>query len=97
MGGITPVGDLVLVQREEQDERTSGGIFIPANAREKLNIGKVLAVGRGKVLDSGKVVEPTVKAGDRVVFGKYAGQEFEREGQKNLLFLRADELHGILG
>lgn len=94
--GINPLSDRILVRREEQDEKTPGGIYIPANAREKLNVGTVLAVGRGKVLDTGRVVEPSVKAGDRVVFGKYAGQEFERDGQKGLLFLREDELHGVL-
>jgi chaperonin GroES len=95
MQTIEPLYDCVLVQREEQTDRTPGGIFIPDTAKEKLNRGTVLAVGRGKVLDSGKLREPTVKAGEVVVFLKTAGQEVD-VGDKKALLLREEQILGIV-
>jgi chaperonin GroES len=85
-----------LVQRELEKDTSEGGIIIPDIAKEKLNRGTVLSVGRGKVLENGRLLEPSVKTGDRVIFGKYSGQEFEHEGQKNLLILREDDIFGIV-
>lgn len=92
---IEPLYDCVLVQREVETDRTPGGIFIPDTAKEKLNRGTVLAVGKGKVLDSGKLREPHVKAGETVVFLKTAGQEVE-VGEKKVLLVREEQILGIL-
>lgn len=95
---IHPLNDYVLVQRDAAKERTESGLYIPDNAKEKVNIGIVQAVGRGKALESGKLREPssTLVKGAKVIFGKYAGQEFELDGEKGLLLLREDEILGVL-
>lgn len=87
-----PLGDRVLVMRLEDQEKTAGGIIIPDAAREKAQTGKVLAVGAGRVDNSGKVIPMTVKVGDVVYYGKYAGTE----ASKDYLIVREDEILGIV-
>lgn len=95
MKKIVPMNDCVLVRRDAAKTETAGGLIIPANAQEKMHFGTVIAVGRGK-LEGGRLHEPQVKTGDAVVFGKYAGQEFELDGEKGLLFLRESEILGVV-
>ncbi|HLH75898.1 MAG TPA: co-chaperone GroES [Candidatus Binataceae bacterium] len=92
---IRPLGDRILVKRIQEEEKTKGGIIIPDTAKEKPQEGKVVAVGKGKTLDDGKVVPPDVKAGDRILFGKYSGTEVKIEGEEHLI-LREDEIVGVL-
>lgn len=90
---LRPLQDRVLVQRiEEVAEKTTGGIFIPDTAKEKAQIGKVLAVGTGRVTSEGKVIPLQVKKGDTVFFGKYSGTD----AGDNALILREDEILGIV-
>ena len=88
--------DRVIVKRLEEEAKTAGGIIIPDTAKEKPQQGKVLAVGPGKVMDNGTRVELTVKAGDLVLFGKYAGSEVTMDGDE-LLIMREDDILGIIG
>jgi chaperonin GroES len=92
---IIPLNDRVLVKRTEEVQMTKGGIYIPDTAKEKPIEGKVVAVGSGKVSDSGERVALTVKAGDRVLFGKYAGTEIKVEGEEHLM-MREDDILAIL-
>ncbi len=92
---IRPLGDRILVKRIKEEEKTKGGIIIPDAAKEKPQEGKVVAVGKGKVADDGKLVTPEVKAGDKVLFGKYSGSEIKIEDEE-LLILREDDILGIL-
>jgi chaperonin GroES len=92
---IRPLHDRVLVQRVKEEEKTKGGIIIPDSAKEKPIEGKVVAVGNGKVTDDGKVRALQVKAGDRVLFGKYAGTEVKIDGEEHLI-LREDEILGVV-
>jgi chaperonin GroES len=93
---IRPLQDRVIVKRLEEEERTSGGIIIPDTAKEKPQQGKVVAVGKGRILEKGDVVPPVVKEGDRVLFSKYAGTEVKFDGEE-LLIMREDDILGILG
>ena len=96
MSSIRPLSDRVIVRRiSESDSKTAGGLFIPDSAKEKPLEGEVVAVGRGKLLDSGVRVEPDVKAGDRVLFGKYSGNEIKLDGEE-LLIMREDDILGIV-
>src|SRR5690348_14671255 len=93
---IRPLQDRVIVKRlEEAVEKTKGGIIIPDTAKEKPQEGKVVAVGKGKMTEDGKLLAPDVKAGDRILFGKYAGSEIKLEGEEHLI-LREDDILGIL-
>ena len=92
---IRPLHDRVIVQRMKEEEKTKGGIIIPDSAKEKPVEGKVVAVGNGKVLEDGKVRPLEVKKGDRVLFGKYAGQEVKVDGEE-LVILREDDIVGIV-
>ena len=92
---IRPLYDRVVVRRIEQKEQKQGGIIIPDTAKEKPQEGEVVAVGQGKRLDSGKVVALDVKAGDRILFGKYSGNEIKIDGEE-LVIMREDEILGIL-
>jgi chaperonin GroES len=85
----------VIVRRVEGENKTKGGIIIPDTAKEKPIEGEVIAVGKGKVLDNGKVQEPVVKAGDRVLFGKYSGTDIKIDGEEHLI-LREEEILGIV-
>jgi chaperonin GroES len=93
--GIRPLQDRVLVKRVEEEEKTKGGIIIPDTAKEKPIEGKVVAVGNGKVSEDGTVRPLEVKAGDRVLFGKYSGTEVKIDGEEHLI-LREDDILGIV-
>ena len=90
-----PLHDRVVVRRIEADVKTAGGIIIPENAKEKPIEGVVVAVGNGKVLDDGNVRALEVKAGDRILFGKYSGTEIKIEGTEHLI-LREDEVLAVV-
>ena len=92
---IRPLHDRIVVKRVEEQETKVGGLFIPDSAKEKPQQGEVVAVGKGKRLDDGKVVPPDVQAGDRILFGKYSGSEITIDGQE-LLIMREDEILGVL-
>ena len=92
---IRPLQDRLLVRRVEEETKTKGGLIIPDTAKEKPVEGEVIAVGTGKVLDSGKQLPPEVKVGDRILFGKYAGSEIKVEGVEHII-LREDEVLGIV-
>jgi chaperonin GroES len=92
---LRPLHDRVLVKREERGETTSSGLYIPDTAREKPQQGTVAAAGDGRILKNGKRVALDVKAGDRVLFGKYAGSEVTIEGEE-LFILREDEILAVL-
>lgn len=79
---LRPLGDNVVIQQLDADETTSGGILLPDTAKEKPTQGEVMAVGKGLTLSNGRVVEPTVKEGDRVLFGRYAGTEVKLGGDE---------------
>jgi len=93
---IRPLGEKVLVKRLEAEEKTKGGIVLPDTAKEKPQKGKVLAIGDGKLLDSGKRAEFQVKKGDVVLFTSYAGTEIKLEGEEYLLMNESD-IVAILG
>ncbi|MEN3027876.1 MAG: co-chaperone GroES [Aquificaceae bacterium] len=96
MAKLKPLYDKVVVKRfEEQEQRTASGIIIPDTAKEKPQLGEVVAVGEGKVLQNGEKLKPTVKPGDRVVFNKYAGTEVELNGEKYLI-MSEDEILAIV-
>jgi chaperonin GroES len=95
MDKIRPLGDRILVKRIKEEEKTKGGIIIPDTAKEKPQEGKVVAVGKGKKTEEGKVVAVDVKAGDRILFGKYSGSEIKLEGEEHLI-LREDDILGVL-
>lgn len=90
-----PLHDRVLVKRVEQEEKTSGGIIIPDSAQEKPIEGEILAVGTGNRDETGKVTPLDVKAGDRVIFGKWSGTEVKVEGE-DLLIMKESDIFGIL-
>ena len=92
---VRPLHDRIIVQRLEEGEQKIGGIIIPDSAKEKPQEGKVVAVGDGKVLDNGTTVKLTVKAGDRILFGKYSGTEIKLEGEEYLI-MREEDILGIL-
>ncbi|ODS36593.1 MAG: co-chaperone GroES [Candidatus Altiarchaeales archaeon WOR_SM1_79] len=92
---IRPLQDRVIVRRLEEEEKTEGGIIIPDTAKEKPMEGRVVAVGKGKVLEDGKVAPLDVKAGDRVLFSKYAGTEVKLDGEEHLI-MREDDILGIV-
>lgn len=93
---IRPLQDRILVKRVEAEEKTASGIIIPDNAKEKPMEGEVIAIGNGRVLDSGDLSKPDLKVGDRVLFSKYAGSEVKVNGQEHLI-LREDDILGVLG
>ena len=95
MAGIRPLHDRVIVKRVKEEEKTKGGIIIPDTAKEKPIEGEVIAVGNGKVADDGKQRPLDVKKGDRVLFGKYSGNEIKIDGVEHLI-LREDEVLGII-
>ena len=92
---IKPIHDRVLVLRVEEEEKTKGGILIPDTAKEKPQEGKVIAVGSGKVGEDGKRIPPEVKKDDRVLFGKYSGNEIKIDGVEHLI-MREDDILGII-
>jgi chaperonin GroES len=92
---IRPLQDRILVRRVQEEEKTKGGIIIPDTAKEKPIEGEIVAVGSGKVLEDGKVRPLDVKTGDRILFGKYAGNEITVNGVEHLI-LREDEILGVV-
>ena len=92
---IRPLGDRVLVKRIKEEDRTKGGIIIPDTAKEKPQEGKVVAVGKGKVNDDGNLIPTEVKAGNKILFGKYSGSEVNIEGEEHLI-MREEVILGIL-
>ena len=92
---MRPLHDRVLVRRLEEGEQRMGGIIIPDSAKEKPQQAEVIAVGNGKLLDSGERAAIEVKAGDRILFGKYSGSDIKMDGQE-FLILKEDEILGVL-
>ncbi|MBI2870715.1 MAG: co-chaperone GroES [Candidatus Omnitrophica bacterium] len=92
---IKPLGDRVIIEVLESDEKTKSGLYLPDTAKEKPQEGKVMAVGPGRSLESGKVIPPQVKAGDRVIFGKYTGDEI-KVGDKEYLIIRESDILGVV-
>jgi chaperonin GroES len=92
---IRPLYDRIVVKRIEEQETKVGGLFIPDSAKEKPQEGEVVAVGKGKRLDDGKVAPLDVQKGDRILFGKYSGSEIRIDGEE-LLIMREDEVLGVL-
>ena len=92
---VKPLHDRVIVKRIEEEEKTKGGIIIPDTAKEKPVEGKIIAVGEGKLSDDGKRIPMDIKAGDRILFGKYAGTEIQIEGEEHLI-MREDDIIAIV-
>ena len=92
---IRPLQDRVIVKRLKEEEKTKGGIIIPDSAKEKPVEGEVIAVGNGKVQEDGKLRPLDVKAGDRILFGKYSGTEVKLDGEEHLI-LREDDVLGVI-
>jgi chaperonin GroES len=92
---LRPLQDRILVKRIEEEEKTAGGIFIPDTAKEKPQMGQIVSVGNGKKTEDGKVIPVDVKAGDKVLFGKYAGTEVKVEGNEYLI-MREDDILGVI-
>jgi chaperonin GroES len=92
---IRPLQDRVIVTRVQEEERTKGGIIIPDTAKEKPQEGKVVAVGKGKRGDDGKVIPLDVKAGDKILFGKYSGSEVKLDGEEYLI-MREEDILGVI-
>ena len=92
---LKPIGDKVIVQRIGSAEKSRGGLYLPDSAQEKPQEGKVIAVGTGRTLKTGKVVAPSVKPGDRIIFGKYSGSEIKVE-DKEYVFLSEEDILAIV-
>ncbi len=92
---IRPLQDRIVVRRVQEEEKTKGGIIIPDSAKEKPIEGEVIAVGSGKVLENGKIQALDIKKGDRILFGKYAGNEIKIDGVEHLI-LREEEVLGVI-
>ena len=92
---IRPLQDRVIVKRVEEEGKTKGGIIIPETAKEKPMEGKIIAVGKGKVLEDGKIHPLDVKVGDRILFGKYSGTEVKIDGEEHLI-MREDDILGVI-
>ncbi len=92
---IKPLGDRVVIQPLAAENKTKGGILLPDTAKEKPQEGKVVAVGKGKMLDSGSVQPMEVKVGDKVLYGKYSGNEITKDGEE-LLIMREEDILAII-
>jgi chaperonin GroES len=92
---LRPLHDRILVKRVEEEKQTKGGIIIPDTATEKPIEGNVIAVGKGKIADDGKIIPLDVKKGDRILFGKYGGTEVKTDGVEYLI-MREDDVLGII-
>jgi chaperonin GroES len=92
---IRPLQDRVIVKRLEEEEKTKGGIIIPDTAKEKPQEGKVIAVGKGKMTEEGKLIPLDVKVGDKILFGKYSGTEIKIEGEEHLI-MREEDILGVI-
>jgi len=92
---IRPLQDRVIVKRIAEEEKTKGGIIIPDTAKEKPQEGKVIAVGKGKANDDGKIIPLDVKVGDKILFGKYSGSEIKINGEEHLI-MREEDILGVV-
>jgi chaperonin GroES len=92
---VKPLQDRLVIKRIEEEEKTKGGIIIPDAAKEKPQEGRVIAIGDGKVLESGQRAPLTVKVGDKILFGKYSGTEIKIDGDEHLI-LREDDVLAII-
>ena len=92
---VTPLYDRLLVKRFNEEEKTKGGIIVPDSAKEKPAQGQVIAAGAGRISDDGKLTTLTVKKGDKILFGKYSGNEVTINGEE-LLIIKEDEVLGII-
>jgi chaperonin GroES len=92
---IRPLQDRIIIKRIEEEGKSKGGIFIPDTAKEKPQEGKVVAVGKGKVNEDGKIIPLDVKVNDRVLFGKYSGSEINMDGEEHLI-MREDDVLGVI-
>lgn len=93
--GVRPLHDRILVRRVPEEQKTAGGIIIPDTAKEKPQRGEIVAAGKGRVAEDGKVMPLEVKVGDRVLFGKYSGTELKLNGEE-LLMMREEDVLGII-
>jgi len=93
---IKPLGDRIVVKPLEAEAKTKGGILLPDTAKEKPQEGKVVAVGKGKTLDNGTTQEPEVKVGDKVLYGKYSGNEITTKEGEELLIMREEDILAII-
>jgi len=93
---IKPLADRVVVRPLEAEEKTKGGIVIPDTAKEKPQEGKIVAVGKGKVLENGQLQTPEVKVGDRILYGKYSGNEITTKEGEELLIMREEDVLAII-
>jgi chaperonin GroES len=93
---IKPLGDRVVIKPLEAENKTKGGIVLPDTAKEKPQEGKVVAVGKGKVLENGTVQAPEVKVGDKVLYGKYSGNEITTKDGEELLIMREEDILAII-
>jgi chaperonin GroES len=92
---VRPLHDRILVRRMAEEERTAGGLFIPDTAKEKPQKGEIIATGKGRVTEDGKILPLEVKAGDKVLFGKYSGTELKIDGNEYLM-MREEDILGIV-
>jgi chaperonin GroES len=92
---LRPLQDRILVKRIDEEEKTAGGIYIPDTAKEKPQMGQIISVGNGKKTEDGKVIPVDLKAGDNVLFGRYAGTEVKVEGN-DYLIMREDDILGVI-
>ena len=92
---LRPLQDRIIVERIDEEEMSAGGIIIPDSAKEKPQEGKIIAVGKGKTGDDGKLVKLDVKKGDRILFGKYSGSEVKLDGSEYLI-MREDDVLGVI-
>jgi len=93
---IKPLGDRIVIKPLEAESKTKGGIVLPDTAKEKPQEGKVVAVGKGKVLENGSVQAPEVKVGDKVLYGKYSGNEITTKEGEELLIMREEDILAII-
>ena len=92
---LKPLGDRVIIKQDEAEEKTTSGIILTSNSKEKPQRGKVVAVGAGKTCDDGKVIPVPVKVGDTVVYGRYGGQEITVDGQ-DYVILRVEDIYAVV-
>ncbi len=92
---LRPLQDRIIVKRLEEENMTAGGLYIPDTAKEKPQKGEIVAVGKGKITEDGKVIPVDLKAGDKVLFGKYAGTEIKIDGV-DYLIMREDDILGVI-
>jgi len=92
---LRPLFDRILIKRQESEDKTKGGLYIPETAKEKPAEGRVIAVGNGRILENGTRVAVEVKVGDRVLFGKYSGNEVKIDGEEHVV-LKEEEIYAII-